>query len=61
MAWGDTLHLQVLGRVTRQFEDFGGQVFENGSQVDGGLCADTRLVAGDGSKMALYTTAWELL
>lgn len=31
MSWGDTLHLKILGGVTGQLEDFGGEIFEDGS------------------------------
>jgi hypothetical protein len=30
----DTLNLEILGRVAGQFENFGGQVFEDSSDVD---------------------------
>lgn len=30
----DSLYLKVLRSVTRKFQDFGGEVFENGSHVD---------------------------
>lgn len=35
MAGRDALHLEVLGRVPCQLEDFGGEVFQDGSDVDG--------------------------
>lgn len=37
MTGGDTLNLKVLGSVAGKFEDFGGQVFQDGSDVDGSL------------------------
>lgn len=37
MTGRDTLNLKVLGSVAGEFEDFGGQVFEDGSDVDGSL------------------------
>ena len=35
MTRGDTLHLEVLGGISSKFEDFSGQVFEDGRDVDG--------------------------
>lgn len=61
MARRNTLNLQVLGGVACEFENFSSQVFENGSQVDASFGTDARLLARDGSKVALYATAWELL
>ena len=37
----DTGLLVVTGSVTGQFQDFSGQVFQDGSQVDGGTGTDT--------------------
>ena len=37
MAGGDALDFEILGRVAGEFEDFGGEVFEDGGDVDGGL------------------------
>ena len=36
VAGRDTLDFEVLGGVAGEFEDLGGQVFENGGDVDGG-------------------------
>ena len=47
MSWGDTLHLKILGGVTGQLEDFGGEIFEDGSAVYCGSSSDTS--AGSGS------------
>jgi hypothetical protein len=60
MTWRDALDFEILGGVARQLEDFGGQVFENGRQVNGRLAANARLLAGDGAQVALYATAGEL-
>ena len=60
MARRNTLDLQVLGGVACELEHFGGQVFENGGQVDAGFGADARLLAREVSEMALYATAGEL-
>lgn len=35
VARGDTLDLEILGGVPGEFEDFGGQVFEDGSDIHG--------------------------
>ena len=56
----DTLDFEILGRVPSQFKDFGSEIFEDGSEVDGGFGADSRLLAGDVAKVALYAAAWEL-
>lgn len=61
MTRRNTLDFQILGCIARKLEYFSGQVFKYGGKVDGGLCADTRLLASDGSKVALYATARELL
>jgi hypothetical protein len=60
MAWRDTLDLQILGSVACEFENFGGQVFENGRQVDACFGADARLLSRKVSEMTLYATAGEL-
>lgn len=60
MAWGDALDLEILGGVASQFEHFGSQIFEDGGKIDRSFSADARLLAGDGSEMALYATAREL-
>ena len=60
MARRDALDFEILGRVSGKLEDFGGQVLENGGEIDGSLRADARLVARDGSEMTLYATAREL-
>jgi len=44
---GDTLDLQVLGRVSSEFEDFGREVFEDRSNVDGSYSASAQ---GDGNQ-----------
>jgi hypothetical protein len=43
---GDALDLEVLGSVSGQFKDFGGQVLEDGSGVDSSGGADV-LASGD--------------
>ena len=41
MAWGDAFHLEILAGVAGQFQDFGGEVLENGRAVDCRSCADS--------------------
>jgi hypothetical protein len=60
VAWRDALDLEVLCGVSSELEDFGGEVFEDGGEVDGGFGADARLLARDGAEVALYATAGEL-
>ena len=60
VAWRDALDLEVLCGVSGELEDFGGEVFEDGGEVDGGFGADARLLARDGAEVALYATAGEL-
>ena len=36
MAWRDAFHLQILGRIARKLEDFGGEVLEHGGYVNSG-------------------------
>lgn len=43
-----------------ELENFGGEVFKDGSHVDGGLGSDTHLVLGVVLEEALDTSAWEL-
>jgi len=40
----DPLYLEILRSVTREFQDFGGEVFENGSHIDSSLCSDAHFV-----------------
>lgn len=60
MAGRDTLDLEIFGSVSGQLEDFGGEVLQDGGEVDCCLGSDTSLLTGDVSEMALDTTAWEL-
>ena len=36
MARSDTLDFQILGSIACEFEDFGGEIFEDGGDVDSG-------------------------
>lgn len=60
MSGRDALDLEILGGVAREFEDLGGEVFEDRRQVDGRFGADARPVAGDVAEVAFYATAGEL-
>lgn len=60
MARRDALDLEILGGVACKFQDFSGEVFQDSRQVDGGLGADARLLARDGTEVTLYTAARKL-
>jgi hypothetical protein len=60
VARRDALDFEILGRVSGQFEDFGGKVLEDGGEVDGGFGADARLLSRYRAQVALYTAAREL-
>lgn len=60
MAWRDALDFEIFSGVSGELEDFGGEVFEDGSEVDGGFGTDAHLVAGRVTEVTLYATAWEL-
>jgi hypothetical protein len=60
MARCDAFDFEVLSSVACELEHFGGQVFENGGQVDAGFGADARLLAREVSEMTLYATTGEL-
>ena len=56
----NTLDLQILGGVASELEDFGGEIFEDGGNVDGSFGAHAHLVLGLRLQEALDTTAREL-
>jgi hypothetical protein len=60
MAGCDAFDFEILGCVSGKLEYFGGKVFENGGEVDRGLSANARLLAGDVPEMAFYAAAGEL-
>ena len=60
MSRCDTLDFEVLCGVAREFKDFGGEVLEDGCDVDGSFGADAHLLLGVGLQETLYATAWEL-
>ena len=59
MTGRDGLLLVIVGSVTGQFEDFSGQVFKDGSQVDGGTRADALSIVST-TKKTMDTTNREL-
>ena len=60
MAGCDTLHLEILGGVSGEFEDFSGEVFEDRGYVDSSLGSDSHLVLGLRLEETLDTSTWEL-
>jgi hypothetical protein len=60
VAGSDALDFEIFRGVTSQLQDFGGQVFEDGGDVDGGFGADAHFVLGLRLQETLDTTAWEL-
>lgn len=60
VARRDALHLEVLCRVAGQLEHFGGQVLEDGGDVDGCFCADAHLLRRGCFEEALDAAAGKL-
>lgn len=60
VARRDTLDLEILGGVACELQNFGGQVFEDGGNVDSCLGADPHLVLGLRLEETLHTTAGKL-
>jgi len=60
MARSDALDFKILGGVPGKFEDFGGEIFQNSSDVDGSLGAYAHLVLSVVLEETLYATAREL-
>ena len=60
VTWRDAFDLQILCRVASQLQNFGGQVFEHGGEVDGSLGADARLLSRYRAEVTLYAAAGEL-
>jgi hypothetical protein len=60
MAWGDTLHLQILGGVSCQFQNLSGEVFKDGGGVDGSGGTDTAIGGSTAFQETVDTTDWEL-
>ena len=59
VSWDDSALLVVLGGVTCEFEDLGGEVFKNGSKVNWGTGSDSGGSSG-GSHESGESTDWEL-
>lgn len=57
----NALDLEILGSVACQFENFGGQVFQDCCDVDGSFGADAHLVLGSRLEETLDTSAGELV
>jgi hypothetical protein len=60
VARRDAFDLEVLGGVAGQLEHFGGEVLEDGGDVDGGFGANAHLVLRLGFEETLDTAAGEL-
>jgi len=57
---GDTLDFEILGGVSCELEDFSGQVFEDGGNINCSLGSNTHLILGVVLQETLDTTAGEL-
>lgn len=60
VARSDTLHLEILTGVTGQLQNFGGEVLENGSAVDGSGGTDTTVRGGSVLQMTMDTSDGKL-
>ena len=60
MPGRDPLYLEVLGGVSRKFENFGGKVLKNGRGVHGGSGADALLEGNPLLQVAVDTSNGEL-
>ena len=61
MPGRDTLHFEILAGVSGEFENFGGEVLEDGGGVDCRRCSDT-LAGGYGAlEETVYTTNGKLV
>ena len=60
MPWGDSLHLKILGRVSGQLENLGGEVLEDCGRVDGGGASDAATLGGPALQVTVDTTDREL-
>ena len=59
MPWNDSSLLVVSGSVTSEFEDLGGQVFQNGGEVDWSTSANSFGVVAF-SEESVDSSDWEL-
>lgn len=57
---GDALDAQILGRVTCELKDFGGEVLQNCRRVDGSFGADTNVVLRTAFQVSVNSTNREL-
>jgi uncharacterized SAM-dependent methyltransferase len=60
MPGGDTLHLEILARISSQLQDLGCEVFENGRCVDSSGCANALAVLNRKFEETMDTTDWKL-
>lgn len=58
MSWDDTCLLVVTSSVASQLEDFGGQIFKNGGQVDWSTSTNSLSIVAL-SEQSVNTTDWE--
>lgn len=56
VPWRDTLDLEILRCVASQFKDFGGEVFEDGGDVDSGCKGGSVLASASGEAGGRRTT-----
>ena len=59
VSWDDSGLLVVLSGVTGKFQDFSGQIFEDGSEIDWSSSTDSFSVVGVSQKSS-DSTDWEL-
>ena len=60
MPWRDPLHLEVLGGVSGQLQNLGGEVLEDGSGVHGGGGTDAAVLVNALLEETVDTTDREL-
>ena len=60
VTWSDTLHLEVLGGVTRKLEHLSGEVLKDGSRVHGGSGTDATVLVNTLLEETVNTTDREL-
>jgi len=60
VARGDTLDFEILCGISCKLEDFSGEIFENGGNVDCSLGTNAHLILGVVLQETLDTTAGEL-
>lgn len=60
MSWGDSLHLEIFGSISRQLKNFSSQVLQDSSRVDSGSSTNTSMAGGPVLEMSVDTSYWEL-